>query len=373
MPSQRTLTLLFSVHSWVGIITGLLLFIVCLSGGLVVFKHEIDYWANPSLHARAPGAPAVGPDAVLAAVRSAYPKGRAEQIVLPDGSSPAYYVFVREKEGSMRTKVAVDARTGEVKGQVDSQLGQFIRMLHVFLFFGPRWIVGFLGVLMLVLALTGFVIHRKILRELFTLRWGRSPRLAMSDTHKATAIWGLPFHVLIAFTGAWLGLAPLFIGSYEYFAGIQDPLKSLPTDKTKAPLVSVDTLLQRAREDLPGFSPEVITLRNAGRADAVVILTGDLPDALISTARLTYSGSDGHRIERFDPRERGFWSRFNGWMEPLHFGHFGGITLKALYALLGVSAAGLSVSGTLIWADRRRQMKRSTHEAPANESGVAHV
>ena len=49
MTSQRTLNRLFTLHSWAGIVTGLLLFIVCFSGAVVVFKNEIDLWANPSL------------------------------------------------------------------------------------------------------------------------------------------------------------------------------------------------------------------------------------------------------------------------------------------------------------------------------------
>ena len=105
---------------------------------------------------------------------------------------------------------------GAVVGPVDSQLGQYLRMLHVFLFFGPRWIVGFLGAAMLVLIATGIVIHRKILAELFTQRWGRSFRVVMSDLHKSAGIWGLGFHILIAATGAWMGLAPLFEQGYKY-------------------------------------------------------------------------------------------------------------------------------------------------------------
>ncbi|MCQ9372279.1 PepSY domain-containing protein, partial [Corynebacterium sp. 35RC1] len=140
------------------------------------------------------------------------PEATVETIQLPDADRPAYFAFLRTPgaPGAQRTKVALRADTGAVVGPVDSQLGQTLRMLHVFLFFGPRWIVGFLGVAMLVLIATGIVIHRKILAELFTQRWGRSLRVVTSDLHKSAGIWGLGFHILIAGTGAWLGVAPLF-------------------------------------------------------------------------------------------------------------------------------------------------------------------
>lgn len=358
MASQRTLTLLFAVHSWAGIVTGVLLFVICMSGALAVFKHEIDLWGNPSLrhleHAQSP----VGPQAVLAAVQSALPGSKVENIVLPTATSPAYFTQVRHENG-LRSKIAVDAGSAAVIGPVDSELGQFVRMLHVFLFFAPRWIVGFLGAVMLLLALTGIVIHRKIVRELFTVRWRRSSRLAASDLHKASAIWGLAFHLLIAFTGCWLGLAPVFEQSWRYLSGGADPAVALPKDAREQPMQSLDALLLQARHDLPGLEPEAISLRNAQRADAVVTISGDLSQHLISSARVSYAGADGRTLDLRDPRQRGFWSRFDGWMEPLHFGDFGGLMLKALYCVLGLSAAGLAISGTVIWADRRRQQHRS--------------
>src|SRR3989344_4902941 len=220
MTSQRTLNRLFTLHSWAGIVTGLLMFIVCFSGAVVVFKHEIDLWANPS----------------LAQLHTRYPGAMVETIALPDAVNPSYFAFVRERgaPANTRTKVALRSDTGTVVGPVNSQLGQYLRMLHVFLFFGPRWIVGFLGVAMLVLIATGIVIHRKILAELFTQRWGRSFRVVMSDLHKSAGIWGLGFHILIATTGAWMGLAPLFEQGYKYVTTSTDATASKPASKAEA-------------------------------------------------------------------------------------------------------------------------------------------
>jgi uncharacterized iron-regulated membrane protein len=354
---QRALTILFAVHSWAGIVTGVLLFVVCFSGAVVVFKHEIDLWANPSLRLTPfQGAPA-SLDGVLAHVARRYPGSRPEAIDLPDEVNPGYFVFVRTADGS-RVKLAARGGSGELVGPVDSQLGQFLRNLHVFLFFGPRWIVGALGVAMLVLIGTGFFLHRKILKELFTLRWRQSFRVVTSDLHKALAIWGLAFHLVIALTGAWLGLAPLFVRAADHVAGTagaeQRRLAGEP-DSRRAQMVSLDGLLARARKDIDGFEPRFVALRNWGRADATARISGSLADHLASTAWVLYASASGELRERRDPRERGFWSQVNGLMEPLHYGDFGGLWLKSLYFLLGLSPAFLSLTGTLIWLDRRKR------------------
>lgn len=361
MPSQRTLNRLFVLHSWAGIVTGLLMFIVCFSGAVVVFKNEIDLWANPSLAQLPRSAPPAPLDVVLGQLQARYPGATVETIALPDAVNPSYYAYVRERgaPASARTKVALRSDTGAVVGPVDSQLGQYLRMLHVFLFFGPRWIVGFLGVAMLVLIGTGFVIHRKILAELFTQRWGRSFRVVMSDLHKAAGVWGLVFHIVIAFTGAWLGLAPVFERGFAYAVQAQSAEPGAAMGK-KAPAPAaamrpLDEARAAALQAVPGFEPRQLSLRNWGRADAQAVFSGGLSSHLASTARVQVEGATGRVKTVHDPRTQGFWSQANALMEPLHFGDFGGLTLKWFYFVLGLTPAFLSISGTLIWLDSRRQ------------------
>lgn len=369
MPSQRTLNRLFVLHSWAGIVTGLLMFIVCFSGAVVVFKNEIDLWANPSL-AQLPRSAQPAPlDVVLAQLQARYPGATVETIALPDAVNPSYFAFVRERgaPASTRTKVALRSDTGAVVGPVDSQLGQYLRMLHVFLFFGPRWIVGFLGVAMLVLIGTGIVIHRKILAELFTQRWGRSFRVVMSDLHKSAGIWGLGFHILIAATGAWMGLAPLFEQGYRYVmtptgrAEAKPPRPAPPAP----PLQSLDAMYATAQQAVPGLEARYVSLRRWTTAGADVSFTGNLRGHLASTARVDIDAVTGVPKKVHDPRTQGFWSMVNGLMEPLHFGDFGGLALKWLYFVLGMTPAFLSISGTLIWLDARRQRRRDIQATPA--------
>lgn len=373
MPSQRTLNRLLTLHSWAGIVTGLLLFIVCFSGAVVVFKNEIDLWANPSL-ARLPRAEPPAPlDTVLAQLQQAYPGATVETIALPDAINPAYFAHLRPAgaPATQRTKVALRADTGAVVGPVDSQLGQYLRMLHVFLFFGPRWIVGFLGVAMLVLIATGIVIHRKILAELFTQRWGRSFRVVMSDLHKSAGIWGLGFHILIATTGAWLGLAPLFEQSWKYatapMTAAAAPSSPEKTRNAPAPPPSLDTLHAAAVQAIPGFEVTYVSLRRWGTPAAEVGFAGQLQHHLVSTARVDFRPATSSLPRVFDPRTAGFWSVVNGLMEPLHFGDFGGLPLKWLYFFLGLTPAFLSITGTLIWLDGRKQRLGESHvQAPSS-------
>ena len=388
MTSQRTLNRLFVLHSWAGIVTGLLMFIVCFSGAVVVFKHEIDLWANPSLAQLPRSEHPASLDAVMVQLQTRYPGATVETIALPDAVNPSYFAFIRERgaPASTRTKVALRSDTGTVVGPVDSQLGQYLRMLHVFLFFGPRWIVGFLGAAMLVLIATGIVIHRKILAELFTQRWGRSFRVVMSDLHKSAGIWGLFFHILIATTGAWMGLAPLFEQGYKYVTTSSAPAAAAkPARKAAAAstastaagdaepvrMQSLDALYATAQQAVPGLEARYVSMRRWGTDTAEAGFTGNLSNHLASTARVDINAATGVPKKVHDPRTAGFWSLVNGLMEPLHFGDFGGLALKWLYFFLGMTPAFLSISGTLIWLDARQQRRREAEAAQGAAGGSA--
>lgn len=356
MTTQRTVRILFSIHAWAGICTGLLLLNVCLSGSVIVFKHEIDRWANPSITARpqVPLQDRASLQQVHDAARASRPGARVESIWPPDAVTPVHMAFLRHPDGS-REKLAIRADDAGVIGTVESQLGQYLRSLHVFLFIGPRWIVGFLGVVMLVLIATGFVIHRKIFAELFTHRWRQSLRTLFSDTHKAAAIWGLVFHLVIAITGAWLGLKPVFVGAWEVVFPPVAVAAARPLTASGRSPPDLDQLAAIARARVPGLDVRFISWTQHADGTPAVRFAGRLDEHLASNAHVLVAAADGRVLAALDPRTAGFWMLVDGLMEPLHFGDFGGIWLKWLYFILGLSPALLSISGTLLWLDKRRE------------------
>jgi uncharacterized iron-regulated membrane protein len=355
---QSTTKALYSVHAWTGIITGLALFVVCFTGAVVVFKHELDLWANPSLRALPlPDAPAPL-DTALVALQQAHPQARIDSMTLPGPQLPAFTAFARLADGE-RVKLAAHPETGASLGRVDSELGQFIRSLHVFLLFGPRWIVGFLGLVMLASIVTGVLIHQKILKDLYTQRWTSSLRLMLSDAHKLIGVWALLFHVLIAFTGAWLGLAPVVMNAARHLA---DAPPTAPTEvgqptppSAGAATLSLDVLRQRAETQLPGVAVQSVRLLKWDTPEAAAQFFGPARRGGGLFGSLTLRVADGHELDRRDPADAGFWARVNGWMEPLHFGDFGGLTLKWLYFILGLSPALLSLTGTWLWIERQQR------------------
>src|SRR5690606_33094304 len=73
---------------------------------------------------------------------------------------------------------------------------------------------------------------------------------------------------------------------------------------------------------------------------------------------LVLSKTDYRPIFKYDVRQQPPSHKFYFIQEALHFGDFGGLMLKALYALLGLTSGFLSISGFVIFLLRRQKKKK---------------
>ncbi|WP_162868256.1 PepSY-associated TM helix domain-containing protein, partial [Pseudomonas viridiflava] len=95
----------------------------------------------------------------------------------------------------------LDPQTGEVLPKTLG--GNFWFTLHYNLFGGMlgMYIVAIAGMFMLVALVSGIIIHRHIFKDFFTLRPDANGQRAWLDALNLFGVVGLPFHLLIAYTG----------------------------------------------------------------------------------------------------------------------------------------------------------------------------
>ena len=101
---------LFQVHLWTGIVAGLYLFVVCVTGAALMFRIDMQRAAHPALFT--PGAgPSAHPATVLEQVRDAFPRRgvlRGSALAPPSGLPR-----VSETRGMISPAVLVDPSSGE--------------------------------------------------------------------------------------------------------------------------------------------------------------------------------------------------------------------------------------------------------------------
>ncbi len=219
--------LMFQVHMWVGLILGLLLAVLGLSGSILVYDNAVLDMLSPVPQAVAKGE-AMSLDKIAEAARAAVGRGQV-QIALPRASGEAFSVRVtqpRAPEGQQAgpprpqaaTQVFIDPVSGTVLGTRRAGLPPalaFVHQLHGNFLMGRegRQFVGWLGVAMLLLGVTGLVLwwpKRGQWKYAFLVRRTAQGLRFHRELHAATGIWIFVVFMIVSFSGVVIAFPNVF-------------------------------------------------------------------------------------------------------------------------------------------------------------------
>lgn len=350
----------YTLHSWCGALVALLLFLVFASGCVALFFNALQPWQHPELRHIKPAEDGIRFDRMLQIARE---QGWADDGVTFGLPAHSHAVLLTLPDESYRIAI-FDPGSGELIAVKPEGFTRFLRRLHTDLLLPfplGAYLVGSLGAVLLLMVVTGIVLHRRMLRQLFTFRRGQGRRLAWSDAHKLLGAWGLLFQALMGFTGAALGLAGLLFvltAAVAYRGDMpqayREVLGSYPEPSgTAAALGDINPMLTHEFQG-ERFIPRYVTIRNPGDAQATITVEGERPDRLSDASRKTFD-REGQLVGIRDGVRSGIGWRAYSALVPLHLGNFGGPWLKLVYWLLGLAAVGLPVSGAFLWLDRQRR------------------
>lgn len=209
----RLRRLLRDIHLWIGLSLFLVLAPLGLTGSLLVWDDAVDRMVHPARYAVSPGE--LAPSAYEAQAARAF-EGRAtlSQLRLParpgDPVVATGLVGAAARPGGRAPSLAawIDPGTGKVLGVGDPrrELRGFIHRLHGELLLpqGGRAVVGWLGVAMLALSVSGLVVWWPrgggVGRA---LAWRRSPS-TLSNLHHQVGFWLCVPLAVLSLTGAWI-------------------------------------------------------------------------------------------------------------------------------------------------------------------------
>lgn len=234
------------LHTWASLILGWLLYAIFLTGTLSFFQNEITVWMKPEFHQSVPPKTQIEQTRVaLAYLQQHHPDAGSWAIQLPHSRQNITTLTIRSAGEDPRarrggTRVTIDSATGEVLQARETRGGSFLYRFHFELYGLPRiwarWIVGIATLLMLVAIISGVITHKKIFKDFFTFRPGKGQR-SWLDAHNATAVFALPFHIMITFSGLLLLLFTLMPWGVNQIyenrgAFLQDQRKSLIQDNS---------------------------------------------------------------------------------------------------------------------------------------------
>ena len=369
-----TLRIFLSVHTWVGIVAGLALFIAFYAGAISVFVHELQGWERPAEIALAHEEGIQSAQTLVdTALREHPDMAHSFTLVLPGehGPRPSLYWFDEATGTSHKFFAATDG--GLMQTPARAGFVDFIYDLH-FTAGLPRvfgmYLFGAVCILYGLALVSGVVLYAPVfLKDLFALRIGRNIKRLWQDAHNVVGMLSLPFHILFAWSGAVLTIGFLMLAPFQFLVFENKLLEVLERDFDVAPhvepagvskpMLPVAELMHRAEVALPGMAVESLFYHDAGDANAQVTVSGELPQRRLNLfGMVAMNAATGEVINAVGPKDYPPGMAMLRGMQALHYGNFGQVAVKWLYFLLGLAGAFLFYSGNLLWIEVRRKRRQ---------------
>lgn len=371
-----------TLHTWTGIVAGLLLFIAFYAGALSVFEPALTRWAAPPAAQVAPLSQA---EALVARVAAEYPQAQ-KQLTLhlaETGELPARVTWRASRDADVWFGADFDPQGDlRVTKLNDEGLGQFIDHLHrvgglPMDDHDGAMVMGVVSAFYFLALVSGLIIVLPtVARDLFALRVGPNLKRMWMDAHNLVGIVSLPFHFVIAVTAVVFGLHdPIYAaldkvalrGGMSAIMQAEGLYAKIPRDPAPAAMLPPGELLARLAALSPGLRPYAIEYRNVGTGGASATIWGH-DDRHLERGRgfaaLSAVTGDIVNTQYLPGRQDGYGPAVSSFFA-LHFASFGGAPVKWAYFALGLAGAFLFYSGNLLWIESRRKRERGAAGIPA--------
>ncbi|MDP2842130.1 MAG: PepSY-associated TM helix domain-containing protein, partial [Acetobacterium sp.] len=229
-------------------------------------------------------------------------------------------------------------------------------------------IVGLAGIALLISTITGWLLYGRFMKKqlLASIRT-KNLRTIMADWHKFVGIATLAFNLMIAITGAWLGLQPKLMQWFGWKQPNQTEFKikekPLSAEEDIECQFSIDSVLSVANNHFSDLQIQSISISTNG--DRTVQLRGNVPFTAYENGinKIIIDKASYLPLYKYDVRDKPASHKLYYIQEALHFGDFGGIWLKILYGFFGFTSGALAITGFIIYLKRKASEKTKKTDA----------
>lgn len=366
------------LHLWLGLLSGIVVFIVCFTGALYVFKDEITATLEPWRFVVPRKVPVLSPSRIIPVANNAVGNNSPTAIAYGedyDAVSVDYFYSDR----SMKT-VFIDPYEGTVIKKVVRQADDFD--FFRFLLDGHRrlwlpWnigrpVVNYCVLIFFITLLTGLVLWwpckwtRKTVVSRFTMKPPFKGFRLNFDLHNVMGFYALLPLVVLCFTGLIFGLSWFSRAVYSVSSG------GKPLQEYRLPQSDMLQMTEATENNLDSLYYFV-----KKKDPAAVNFYFALPSTPVGIYRVSvvhergsYYRTDNLFFDRYTLQplqgtgpyagkytEVSAADRFRRMTLDIHNGHIGGIPGKILMCFVSFVGASLPITGFVIWVKKRHRKK----------------
>ncbi|WP_022949142.1 PepSY-associated TM helix domain-containing protein [Methylohalobius crimeensis] len=360
-----TLIKWYQIHKWTSLICTAFILLLCITGLPLIFHDEIDhisgYRTKPpemqEFHEH------INIDKIIKAAKKHQPED-VLQFLSRDLEEPdAWFIrFGKTATASEPSAFLIyDARTGKLLNEYPLNKGimDFLFRLHYDMFSGlpGTLFLGFMGLLLIASIVSGVVLYGPFMRKLpfGTVRRRRSSVLKWLDLHNLIGIVTLGWLAVVGATGVINTLAIPIFGHWQSteLASMTDAYgKRKPLQK----VASTQEVLDSARKAEPDKVLSFMAFPGTSLSTPFHYVAFMQGTKAWSSKLLKPVLVDSESAVVEDSRELPWYVTMLLLSQPLHFGDYGGMPLKILWAALDIFSILLLGSGLYLWIKRHNYL-----------------
>lgn len=370
MPSRSAMRIWSKIHTWTSMISTVFLLLLCITGLPLIFNHELNHALYDEVEpAQLPAdTPPANLDTVVANGLARVP-GHAVQFMFWDRDEPELiWLSVGKTVDSNPDEnrlLKLDSRTGEFLEEPDfrSRITYVIYRLHVDMYAGlpGKLFLGLMGLLFCVAIVSGVVLYWPSTRKLDfgAMRRDRPRMVRWLDLHNLLGVVTVVWALTVGLTGVINTWADLIFKLWQNDQLVAMTQAYKDRQVPQGP-TSVDGAVATARQAMPGMQPSFVAFPGnpfSSKSHYAVFMRGETP---LTSRLLRPALIEAETGKLTDSRELPLYATALLVSQPLHFGDYGGMPLKIVWAVLTVATIVVLITGLYLWAIRiwRRRAAR---------------
>ncbi|TZF84100.1 PepSY domain-containing protein [Pedobacter sp. BS3] len=259
--------------------------------------------------------------------------------------------------------VVLDERTGEILSRPVLNKGFMYIMLQLhtdmFAGIGGKLFLGLMGILFIIAIISGVMLYGPIMKkyDFGMIRSDKSRRLKWLDMHNLLGIVALAWTLVVGVTGVINTLHDVVLGLWQQgqLAEMVAPYKNAKPVTGK--LSSLDEALKVSHNAAPEMKASLITFPGtifSSKHHYAVFMKGQTP---VTSRLLKPALVDAKTGVLTDLRTMPWYVNTLFLSQPLHFGDYGGMPLKIIWALFDIATIVILISGLYLWIARIKASK----------------
>lgn len=364
--SKTLKNIIYQIHLWLGLLAGITIFLICLSGTVLTFEKEIHSFFNPKETSQ------IDPKAsrlpLTQLMESLKDQGQVQRIT-DQGDELPVIVNVKTSADDRRGKnFILHPVTGEILNDPHAKPGVmfFFFKLHRWLLAGPEtWgatTVGISTIVFGLLLLSGLYLwwpkSRAQLKNVLKINFKNKKRM-LYDLHNTLGFYSLIPLMIMTLTGlcwsfGWYrdGFSKV-LGSQVFGERRIESVQITPLEKK----LILEELILTVNAHLPYKGSVSIQLESNPEMAYIVRKTPET--GLQSTDILFVNPYDKTIVQERLFKDRDLGSKINSLIRHLHTGEFFGLISKIIYFITCLIATTLPITGTWMWLNKLKKKKKA--------------